>query len=132
MVERQMFMNTVRKAWALLSAIVMLLIAHAHTACAQSITTGPVTITSMGCNTISGSDGTACWVNISGPAVGPSGCSGNSIRWDAALTPNGQAALAQLTAAFVAGDLVNFALQNSCWSAWPSYPTIYYHQIQPQ
>ena len=99
------------------------------TAHAQSIQTGVVTITAMGCNMVSGTAGTACWVNISGPAVGPSGCSGTSIRWDATQSPNGQVALAQLTAAFAAGDSVSFDLQNSCWSEWPAYPTIYYYEI---
>jgi hypothetical protein len=123
-----MLTNTLWKAWVLLSVSLMVA-TYAPPARAQSISTGYVTITSMGCNMVSGTAGTACWVNISGPAVGPSGCSGNSIRWDASLTPNGQAALAQLTAAFVAGETVDFDLRNSCWSEWPSYPTIYYYQI---
>ncbi len=41
------------------------------TARAQNVFTGLVTITSMGCNMVPGTAGTACWVNISGPALGP-------------------------------------------------------------
>lgn len=119
-----------RRSHRLLPGIVLTLIACMPSARAQNVLTGSVTITSMGCNTVSGTAGTACWLNISGPAVGPTGCSGTSIRWDPATTPNGQVALAQLTAAFVAGDPVVFDLQDSCWSEWPSYPTIYYYQIQ--
>lgn len=114
----------------LFPAIVATLIAWIPPAYAQNVFTGSVTITNMGCNTVPGAAGTACWLNISGPAVGPSGCSGTSIRWDPATTPNGQVALAQLTTAFVGGDPVVFDLQDSCWSEWPSYPTIYYYQIQ--
>ena len=94
---------------------------------AQSISTGAVTITSMGC----GMEGTTvCWVYISGPNVGPAGCNTNSIRWDPASSPNGQVALAQLTAAYLAGHTVNFVLADTCWAKWAAYPTIWYYSIQ--
>jgi len=98
---------------------------------AQNISTGAVTITSMGCNTSgpAGTAGTACFLYVSGPAVGPAGCSSTSIRWDPTQSPNGQVTLAQLTAAFLAGQQVVFVLNNSCWAEWPAYPTIFYYQI---
>ena len=100
-------------------------------ASAQSISTGPVTITSMGCGMAgaTGSSGSACWAYISGPAVGPSGCTSTSVRWDPGASYNGQVATAQLTAAFVAGLPVTFVLLDSCWPEWPSYPTIWYYGI---
>jgi hypothetical protein len=73
--------------------------------------------------------GSACWVYVSGPAVGPAGCSGTSIRWDPQASPNGREAIAQLTAAFVAGKQVIFVLNNTCWAQWSSYPTIWYYEV---
>jgi hypothetical protein len=29
----------------------------------------------------------------------------------------------------MAGQQVLFDLDNSCWSEWPAYPTIFYYQI---
>jgi len=105
--------------------IVGLLSGVPKTAVAQTTSTGLVTINNMGCG-VQGGGG--CFVYISGPNVGPAGCNTNSIRWDPAA-PNGQIALAQLTAAFVAGRQVNFVLADTCWSPWPSYPTMWYYVI---
>lgn len=109
--------------------LVVIAICGTRTALAQSISTGSVTITAIGCGMAGPGSGSACFVYISGPAVGPSGCTSNSIRWDPTQSPNGQVATAQLTAAYLAGQQVQFVLNNSCWSEWPSYPTIWFYQI---
>jgi hypothetical protein len=109
------------------AAVLMLSVPAAR---AQSIGTGPVTITRMGCGMASTSgSGSACWVYISGPAVGPAGCNGTSIRWDPQASPNGREATAQLTAAFMAGKQVLFVLNDTCWAQWPSFPTIWYYEV---
>lgn len=114
-----------------LAAIVLVSTLAIPTAQAQNINVGPVTITSMGCGMAgpAGTPGTACFIYISGPSVGPSGCSSNSIRWDPGASPNGQVAVAQLTAAFMSGEQVFFVLNNACWTEWPAYPTIWYYQL---
>jgi hypothetical protein len=122
-------MKASRTVWLLCMVLVSTLaMERTH---AQSIGTGSVTITTIGCgmSAPAGSPGTACFLYISGPSVGPAGCSGNSIRWDPSASPNGQVATAQLTAAFMAGLKVNFVLADTCWAEWPSYPTIFYYQI---
>jgi hypothetical protein len=53
-------LNVVRKDWAWLSVMIVMIAAYAPPARAQSISTGYVTITSMGCNMVSGNAGTAC------------------------------------------------------------------------
>jgi len=120
-------MNFVRVIRSILIALVLsTTITAAPPGRAQDIGTGWVTITSMGCNMAgaSGTAGSACWINISGPTVGPSGCAGNSIRWDPTTSYNGQVALVQLTAAFTSGALVDIAMNDSCWTEWSSFPTI--------
>ena len=116
---------------ACLALVVLVSTLAIPTARAQNISVGPVTITSMGCGMAgaSGTSGAACFLYISGPSVGPSGCVSNSIRWDPGASPNGQVAVAQLTAAFIAGEQVIFVLNNACWAEWPSFPTIWYYQI---
>ena len=113
--------------------LVLLALVSMGKAQAQSISTGPVTITSMGCGMAgpSGGVGAACWVYVSGPNVGPAACSTTSIRWDPGASPNGQVAVAQLTAAYLTGQRVNFVLYDSCWAEWPSYPTIWFYSLQP-
>lgn len=83
------------------------------------------TITSMGCQTVN----TICFVVLSGGADGPSGCSSNEVRWDSASTPNGTAAVAQLTAAYLAGKFVQINISNSCFAEFPSYPGMDYYII---
>lgn len=96
----------------------------------QTIST-VATITSIGCGMVGapGQPGTACFIYIN-TTVGPTGCNSNSIRWDPNTSPNGQVALAQLTAAFLAGQQVVFVVQDTCWAEWPSYPTIYYYLVE--
>ena len=96
---------------------------------AQNISTGAVTITGIGCGMSGPQAGSACFLYFSGPAVGPSGCTSNSTRWDPTNSPSGQVATAQLTAAYLAGAQVDFVLNDSCWAEWPSYPTIWYYEV---
>jgi len=114
-----------------LATVVLVSTLATPTAQAQNINVGPVTITNMGCGMAgaTGTAGAACFLTVSGPAVGPSGCTGNSIRWDPGASPNGQVAVAQLTAAFMSGEQVFFVLNNACWTEWPAYPTIWYYQL---
>jgi hypothetical protein len=92
---------------------------------AGNYNTGWVTITDVGCQTVN----TICFASFSGPAVGPPGCVTNQIRWDTASTPNGNAALAQLTAAYLAGKQVSFNIDNDCFAEFPGFPTIDYYNI---
>lgn len=92
---------------------------------AQGYNTGPVTITQIGCQTTN----TTCYVYYSGPAVGPPGCDAAQVRWDTVNTPNGAAILAQLTAAYVAGKQVTFAIDNNCFPELPTYPQMDYYVI---
>lgn len=89
----------------------------------------PVTITEIGCNIApTGTTDVSCFVYIS-QTVGPSGCSQNSLRWDPNATVNGQAALAQLTAAFEGGQQVTFAVSNTCWSEDAAFPTFQWYNV---
>jgi hypothetical protein len=116
-----------RLLWLGASLFVGPLALTVHSAHAQDYATnGYVTITSMGCG-MTGT--TACWVNVSGSPAGPAGCNTTSFRWDPSSSPNGNVTLAQLTAAFVAGKTVFFVLNDTCWSAWNTYPTLWYYQI---
>jgi hypothetical protein len=92
---------------------------------AQSYGTGAVTIIQIGCQTVN----TICFVAFSGPAVGPPGCNTNQVRWDSVNTPNGKEALAQLTAAYVAGKQVSFSIDNKCFAEFPNYPQMDYYII---
>jgi hypothetical protein len=92
---------------------------------AQSYGTGAVTIIQIGCQTVN----TICFVAFSGPAVGPPGCYTNQVRWDSVNTPNGKEAVAQLTAAYVAGKQVTFSIDNNCFPEFPSYPQMDYYII---
>ena len=83
------------------------------------------TITLIGCQTVNG----ICYVTLSGTAAGPSGCVSNQVRWDSANTPNGNAAIAQLTAAYLAGKQVIISISNACFSEFPNYPTMDYYMI---
>jgi hypothetical protein len=122
--------NTVELVSCLFVALIALI--SMGTAQAQSISTGSVAITSMGCGMAgpAGTAGSVCWVYISGPNVGPAACSTNSIRWDPGASPNGQVAVAQLTAAYLVGQHVSFVLYDTCWAEWPSYPTIWFYSLQ--
>jgi hypothetical protein len=95
---------------AFLSGVMLASVLTAPESRAQSISTGLVT-------------------SITGSGAGPSGCSGTSIRWDPGASPNGQVATSQLTSAFLENRQVLFVLNNSCWSEWPVYPTIWYYEI---
>lgn len=55
----------------------------APSAHAQQLTTGNVTLTGIGCNMSGppGTEGSACYVSISGSAVGPSGCQSTLIKF---------------------------------------------------
>jgi hypothetical protein len=83
------------------------------------------TIASMGCQTVNG----ICFVIINGTAAGPPGCVQNQVRWDSVNTPNGNAAIAQLTAAYFAGKQVSINISDNCFSEFPSYPTMDYYII---
>lgn len=83
------------------------------------------TITSIGCQTVNG----ICLVVLNGTAAGPPGCVSNDIRWDSVNTPNGNAAIAQLTAAYLAGKQVTINIDNACFSEFPAYPTMDYYII---
>jgi hypothetical protein len=83
------------------------------------------TIISIGCQTVNG----ICLVVISGPAAGPPGCMQNQVRWDSVNTPNGNAAIAQLTAAYLSGKQVTINISDSCFAEFPSYPGMDYYII---
>lgn len=83
------------------------------------------TVTSIGCQTING----ICFVTLSGAAAGPPGCVSNDVRWDSVNTPNGNAAIAQLTAAYLAGKQVAINIDNNCFAEFPSYPAMDYYVI---
>lgn len=83
------------------------------------------TVTSLGCQAIN----TICYITLSGAAAGPAGCAQNEVRWDSVNTPNGTAAIAQLTAAYLAGKTVLIVLADSCFSEFPNYPALYYYII---
>lgn len=84
-----------------------------------------VTITAIGCQTVNG----ICFATVSGAASGPSGCVQNQVRWDSGSTPNGNAAVAQLTAAYLTGKTVIINLDNNCFSEFTSYPAMDYYII---
>lgn len=103
----------------------------ARDAHAQGLSSGEVTIVSMGC-AMSGPPGTAgsaCSIGISGPPVGPAGCQSTLIKWDPHATPNGRVALKQLTAALIAGVPVSFTLAVRCSLQWPTHPTMRGYRI---
>jgi hypothetical protein len=83
------------------------------------------TITSMGCQTVNG----ICFVTLSGAASGPPGCVGTQVRWDSVNTPNGTAAIAQLTGAYLAGKQVLINISDSCFAEFPAYPAMDYYII---
>jgi hypothetical protein len=83
------------------------------------------TITSIGCQTVNG----ICFVTLSGAAAGPAGCVENQVRWDSVNTPNGTAAIAQLTAAYLAGKTVSINIDNACFSEFTAYPAMDYYII---
>jgi len=117
------------KRWVFISVLLGCLCLTLN-ARAQTTGTGSVTILSMGCTMAgpAGTPGSSCFAYVNAN-VGPPGCNTNSIRWDPTQSPNGQAALAQLTAAYLAGKQVQFVLYDTCWAEWPAYPTIYYYLI---
>jgi hypothetical protein len=83
------------------------------------------TITAIGCQTVNG----ICFVTLSGAAAGPPGCVQSNVRWDSANTPNGKEAVAQLTAAYLAGKQVTISVADNCFAEFPSYPTMDYYII---
>lgn len=83
------------------------------------------TIDSIGCRTVNG----ICLVIINGTAAGPPGCVQNQVRWDSVNTPNGNAAIAQLTAAYLAGKQVTINISDNCFAEFPSYPGMDYYII---
>lgn len=86
--------------------------------------TGWRTITQMGCHMGS----SVCYVTINGDAVGPSGCTGNSIRWDPTAV-NGKETFAQLTAAYLAGKQVYFYVTDTCFTGQATFPTFSYYNV---
>ncbi len=85
--------------------------------------TGPVKVLGIGCHTVN----STCYVTVQN-AVRPTGCpASTSLRWDRANVNNGQAVLSLLTAAFLAGKSVNFAI-TGCYGG---YPTFDYFVVAP-
>ena len=114
-----------------LSGVMLASMLSAPESHAQNISTGSVTITSIGCGMAgpNGGAGGVCFLSITGSGAGPAGCSGTSIRWDPGTSPNGQIATSQLYSAYLSGLPVTFVLNNACFSEWPIYPTIWYYEI---
>lgn len=84
--------------------------------------TGLRTITNLGCHM----HDTTCWVEISGPPVGPANCRANQLRFNS-NSPNGKNLFSLMTAAFLAGKQVNFLVpDNACYQDQPSFPTFYW------
>ncbi|WP_342375089.1 hypothetical protein NVS55_27780 [Myxococcus stipitatus] len=89
---------------------------------AAATPTGLRKILNMGCET----DRNICWVDVSGAAVGPAGCSSTSLRFSPAST-NGKSILSLLTGAFLAGKEVNFEVNTTtCFAEQPTFPVIGY------
>jgi hypothetical protein len=108
-----------RIAYALIGCVLMIPVANAGNYGIAG------TIISMGCQTVNG----VCFVTLSGAAAGPAGCVQNQVRWDSVNTPNGNAAIAQLTAAYLAGKQVSINISNTCFAEFPSYPAMDYYII---
>nr|VFJ93504.1 MAG: hypothetical protein BECKLFY1418B_GA0070995_10472 [Candidatus Kentron sp. LFY] len=87
--------------------------------------TGVRNIVNMGCHNV---DNT-CYVTISGSSIGPPSCNSTSIRWNEKYDANGKSVLALLTAAFLGGKQVSFAISDSCYQYQNNYPTFTYFFI---
>lgn len=88
---------------------------------------GPRQIVELGCHAW---DNT-CFVTISGDAVGPAACRGNSLRWNTQSSPGGKNLLSLLTSAFLAGKAVRFdVVDTTCYADQPAFPTFTYAQLQ--
>ncbi len=70
-----------------------------------------------------------CFVQIDGPAVGPSACSGNSIRFDPTASATGQSVLSLIYAAHFSGKTLNFYMSDACFTRQAGFPTFYYVQV---
>ena len=80
---------------------------------------GDRNILNIGCH----KNDNTCFVTISGSAVGPTGCSSTSVRWNAELNANGKAALTHLTSAFIANKKIAFQISDSCYKYQTNDPT---------
>lgn len=78
--------------------------------------TGARSIVGLGCHT----GDPVCFVNLDGPAFGPSTCMGNQARWDSSM-PGGKNTFAVITAAYYAGKSINLNIVADC--AFGGYPT---------
>ncbi|MGI0118313.1 hypothetical protein [Zooshikella sp. RANM57] len=83
-------------------------------------------IQSVGCHTVD----TTCFVEISGNPIGPNACRSNSFRWDRKKSPNGDASLSLLTAAFAAGYQVSLQVPDQCYQDQPNYPTFIWFNVK--
>lgn len=100
---------------------------------ATPLTTGPRSITSMGCHyggVYNSSIATTCYVTISGAAVGPGGCVSNSLRWDVS-TVSGKEIFGLLKDALMNGKTANFEVNGSCYENQASYPTFRWFYVYP-
>ncbi|MGK3962892.1 hypothetical protein WMF38_01705 [Sorangium sp. So ce118] len=94
---------------------------------ASAEATGQRQILQIGCHL----NDDICYVTISGSAAGPSRCRSTSIRWNSQSSTNGKNLLSLLTAAYLAGKKVNFAVSDSaCFSDQPTYPTFDYANVE--
>lgn len=84
---------------------------------AFAVDSGIGQITNMGCHT---GDET-CFVSLNVPVFGAEfGCASTQARWPVNSYPNGKVALAQLTAAWLAGKRVGLNIV-ACYNGWPTF-----------
>jgi len=84
------------------------------------------TVKTFGCHK---GDGT-CYVDIGGLAVtGASGCTSNSVRWDAQKDTNGKSWLALVMLAKSLNKKIGFYV-NGCYASQPAFPTFAYGFIE--
>jgi hypothetical protein len=108
------------------AALLVVMVVLAFPGQALAVSTGSRNITNIGCHL--GDD--TCWIDISGSAVGPSGCTSNQIRFSVNST-NGKSVFSLLTAAFLAGKQVNLEVTNTCYLGNTVYPTIGWLNVSP-
>lgn len=100
--------------------MVLVLAVFASAASMADVRTGPRKITTMGCQPFD-TTGT-CYATLDGAAFGPSGCIGNTVRWNT-QTLGGQNTLALILAAYSANKPVDLNITDTCYSPAPQYPT---------
>ena len=87
---------------------------------ADRLYAGSQTITDLACNHVN----SICWVEISGPAVGPEACSNTIIRW-AHDSISGQPTLSLLLAAYMAKRTVTVRVSgDSCFPGYGNFTTL--------